>query len=60
MPEEKDNSTNRSSRKSVKKLTVDEMVAAFEARGGKEAEPEEKEEDGKTQESETHEDTGNE
>jgi len=60
MPKEKDNSINSSSKKPVKKLTVDEMVAAFEARGGKKPEPEEKEEDGKTQESEAHEDTDNE
>ncbi len=60
MPEEKDISINRSSRKPVKKLDIDQMIAAFEARGGKEAEPEEKEEDGKTQESEAHEDTDNE
>ncbi len=44
----------------MKKLDIDQMIAAFEARGGKEAEPEEKEEDGKTQESEAHEDTDNE
>jgi hypothetical protein len=39
MPEEKANSTNNSSKKPVKKLTVDEMVAAFEARGRKTVEP---------------------
>ena len=60
MPKEKDNSVNSSSGKPMKKLTVDEMIAAFEARGGKEAEPEEKEEDGKTQKPETGEDTDNE
>ncbi len=49
MPEEKANSTNNSSKKPVKKLTVDEMIAAFEARGGKNPEPEKKEEDRKTQ-----------
>ncbi len=59
MPEEKTNSTNNSSKKPVKKLTVDEMVAAFEARGGKKPEPEEKEEDRKTQNSDTGEDTDN-
>ena len=59
MPEEKANSTNNSSKKPVKKLTVDEMVAAFEARGRKKPEPEEKEEDRKTQNSDTGEDTDN-
>ncbi|HEA69455.1 MAG TPA: hypothetical protein ENI07_21975 [Desulfobacterales bacterium] len=59
MPEEKANSTNNSSKKPVKKLTVDEMVAAFEARGGKKPEPEEKEEDRKTQNPDTDEDTDN-
>ncbi|HEA69846.1 hypothetical protein LCGC14_2154220 [marine sediment metagenome] len=57
MPEEKANSTNNSSKKPVKKLTVDEMVAAFEARGGKKTEPENKEEDGKTQTPDTNADT---
>ncbi len=60
MPKEKDNSINSSSGKPVKKLTVDQMIAAFEARGGKKTEPEKKEEDGKTQKSETGEDTDNE
>ncbi len=60
MPEEKDISINRSSRKLVKKLDVDQMIAAFEARGGKKPESEKKEEDRKTQESETDEDTDNE
>ncbi len=60
MPKEKDNFVNSSPGKPMKKLTVDEMVAAFEARGGKRAEPEKKEEDGKTQALETGEDTDNE
>ncbi len=60
MPKEKDSSTDKASNKPVKKLDIDQMIAAFEARGGTEAEPEEKEEDGKTQESEAHEDTDNE
>ncbi len=60
MPEEKANSTNNPSKKPVKKLTVDEMIAAFEARGGKKPEPEKKEEDRKTQKPETGEDTDNE
>ena len=60
MPEEKANSTNNSSKKPVKKLTVDEMVAAFEARGGKKLEPEKQEEDRKTQKPDTSEDTDNE
>ena len=60
MPKEKDNSINSSSKKPVKKLTVDEMVAAFEARGGKKPEPEKQEEDRKTQKPDTSEDTDNE
>ena len=60
MPKEKDSSADKSSNKPLKKLDIDRMIAAFEARGGKEAEPEKKEEDGKTQESEAHEDTDNE
>jgi len=60
MSKEKDNSINSSSRKPMKKLTVDEMVAAFEARGGKKPEPEKKEEDERTQKPETGEDTDNE
>ncbi len=60
MPKEKDSSINKSPQKPVKKLTVDEMIAAFEARGGKKPEPEKKEEDRKTQKPETGEDTDNE
>ncbi len=60
MPNEKDSSISKSSKKPVKKLTVDEMIAAFEARGGKKPEPEKKEEDRKTQKPETGEDTDNE
>ncbi len=60
MPEEKGSSINKSSKKPVKKLTVDEMVAAFEVRGGKKPEPEKKEDDEKTQKPETGEDTDNE
>jgi len=60
MPKEKDSSINRSSRKLVKKLDVDQMIAAFEARGGKKPEPEKNEEDRKTQKPETGEDTDNE
>ncbi len=60
MPKEKDSSINRSSRKLAKKLDVDQMIAAFEARGGKKPEPEKKEEDRKTQKPETGEDTDNE
>jgi len=60
MPKENDSSINRPSGKLVKKLDVDQMIAAFEARGGKKPEPEKKEEDEKTQKSETGEDTDNE
>ncbi len=60
MPKEKDNSVNSSPGKPVKKLTVDEMIAAFEARGGKKPEPEKQEEDRKTQKPGTSEDTDNE
>ena len=57
MPKEKDSSINRSSRKLAKKLDIDQMIAAFEARGGKKTEPEKKEDDEKTQKSETNADT---
>ncbi len=60
MPKEKDSSTDKASNNPVTKLDIDQMIAAFEARGGKEAEPEKNEEDRKTQKPETDEDTDNE
>lgn len=60
MPNEKDSSINKSSKKLLRKLDVDQMIAAFEARCGKKPEPEKKEEDEKTQKPETGEDTDNE
>ncbi len=60
MPKEKDSSINRPSGKLAKKLDVDQMIAAFEARSGKKPEPEKKEEDRKTQKPETGEDTDSE